>query len=66
MYWSLPEKGCDPSSKEKKDVKGFVRKRRLTDAKVDILQNYFGIALRQNVEHIDKMISACKAFHVAG
>ena len=40
----------------------------MIDAKIDTLQNYFGIALRQNVRDIDKMISACKAsmFHVAG
>ena len=68
MYWSLPEKGWDTSSKEKKDIKGLGGKGRLTDAKIDTLQIYFGIALRQNVGDIDKMIFACKAsmFHVAG
>ena len=40
----------------------------MTDTKIDTLQNYFGIALRQNVEDIDKMISKWKAsmFHVGG
>ena len=60
MYWSLPEKGWDTSSKEKKkDVKGLGGKDRLTDTKIDTLQNYFDIALHQNVGDIDKMISAC-------
>ena len=68
MDLSLPEKGWNTSSKEKKDVKGLGGKGCLTDAKIETLQNYFGIALRQNVADIDKMISTCKAsmFHVAG
>lgn len=54
--------------KKKKDTKGLGGKGRLTDAKIDTLQNYFGIALRQNTGDINKMVSACKAsmFHVAG
>ena len=60
MYWSLPQKGWDTSSK-KKDVKGVDGKGCLTNAKIDTLQNYFDIALCQNVGDIDKMISACKA-----
>ncbi|XP_066932065.1 uncharacterized protein [Clytia hemisphaerica] len=41
---------------------------RLTDAKIDCLQNYFGIALRQNVNNLDEMVKSTKAsmFHVAG
>ena len=35
MYWSLPKKGWDTSSKEKKDIKGLGVKRRLTDAKIE-------------------------------
>ena len=68
MFWSLPEKGWHTNSKEKKDVKGLGGKGRLTNAKIDTLQNYFGNALRQNIGDIDKMISACKAsmFHVTG
>ena len=69
MYWSLPEKGQDTSSKKKKkNAKGLGGKDVLTDAKIDSLQNYFGIALRQNVGDIDKTIFACKGsiFHVAG
>ena len=67
MYWSLPEKGWDTSSKEKKDVKELGGKGRSTDAKICTLQNYFGIYLRQNVGDIDKVISPWKAsmFHVA-
>ena len=40
----------------------------MTDAETDALQNYFSIALGQNVGDIDKMISSCKAsmFDVAG
>ena len=54
--------------KNKKDAKELDGKDVLTDAKIDSLQNYFCIALRQNVGDIDKMISACKGsiFHVAG
>ena len=68
MYWSLPEKGWNTSSKEKKDVKGLGGKDPLTDAKIDTLQNYFGIALHQNIGGFDKMISTCKAsmIHAAG
>ena len=54
--------------KKKKEVKGLGGRGRLTDAKIDVLQNYFGIALRQNCGNLDQMILACKAsmFHVAG
>ena len=40
---------------------------RLTDAKIDTLQNYFGIALRQHVGDLDAMVNGCMAsmFHVA-
>ena len=40
----------------------------MTDAKIDTLQNYFGIALRQNVGDLDQMVTATKAsmYHVAG
>ena len=41
--------------KKKKDLKGLGGRGRLTDVKIDILQNYFVIALRQNVGDIDKM-----------
>ena len=39
--------------KLKKNVKGLGGKGRLTDAKINTLQNYFGIALRQNVEKLN-------------
>ena len=40
---------------------------RLTDAKIDMLQNYFGIALFQHVGNLEMMIKGCTApmFHVA-
>ena len=40
----------------------------MTDVKIDTLQNYLCIAVRQNVGDIDNMTSACKASmsHVAG
>ena len=55
------------SSKEKKDVQGLGGEGRLTDAKINTLQNYFSIALHQNDGDIDRIIFACKAsmFHVA-
>ena len=42
-------------------------KGRLTDAKIDTLQNYFGIALRQNIGNLDDMITGCKGsmYHVS-
>lgn len=49
-------------------MKGLGGRGRPTDAKIDTLQNYFGIALRQNCGDLEKMVSATKAsmFHVAG
>ena len=46
----------------KKDVKVIGGNVRLNDAKIDTLQKYFGIALRQNAGDIGKIISACKAW----
>lgn len=46
----------------KKDVKEIGGNVRLNDAKIDTLQRYFGIALRQNAGDIDKIISTCKAW----
>ena len=45
-----------------KDVKEIGGNVRLNDAKIDTLQKYFGIALRQNAGDIDKIISTCKAW----
>ena len=49
------------------DGKGVSGKGRLTDAKIDLLQNYYGLAVRENLHDIDKMAKAIKAFlyHVA-
>lgn len=54
--------------KLKKNTKGLGGRGKLTDAKIDTLQNYFGIALRNNKGNLNQMIKACKAsmYHVAG
>ena len=56
--------------KENKNLGGKAKSKddqRLTIAKIDILQNYFGIALRQHVGDLDAMVKGCMAsmFHVA-
>ena len=53
--------------KLEKNVKGLGGRGRLTNATVDRLQNYFGVALRQNCHDLKVMQSACRAslFHVA-
>ena len=48
--------------KLKSVMKGLGGRGRLTDAKIDILQNYFGIALRQNVGNLSGMEDACRAW----
>ena len=46
--------------KLKKNVKGLGGKGRLTDAKIDTLQNYNGIAQRQNVGKLNgKRVITC-------
>ena len=49
------------------DGKGLSGKGRLTDGKIDILQNYYGLAVRENLNDIDEMANAIKAslYHVA-
>ena len=51
----------------KKNVKGLGGKGKLTDAVIDKLQNYYGIAIRSNVGDLKGMQSAVLAslFHVA-
>ena len=47
---------------EKKPVKGFARKGRLTDAKIDTLQNYFDIAFhlcKASMFHVDGYHDSC-------
>ena len=49
------------------DGKGLAGKGRLTDSKIDVLQNYYGLAIRQNLDYVTKMaktIEAC-VLHVA-
>jgi hypothetical protein len=54
--------------KLKKSNKGLGGKGRLTDARIDTLQNYFGIALRQNVGNLEDMLKSClgSMYHVSG
>lgn len=54
--------------KLKQTTKGLGGRGKLTDAKIDVLQNYFGIALRQNTGNLDAMKQSCLAsmYHVAG
>jgi hypothetical protein len=49
------------------DGKGLSAKGRLTDGKIDILQNYYGLAVRENLNDIDEMANAIKTslYHVA-
>ena len=49
------------------DGKGLAGKGRLTDAKIDVLQNYYGLAVRENLDDVAKMAKAIKAtlYHVA-
>ena len=53
--------------KLKKRVKGLGGRGRLTNATIDRLQNYFGIAIRQNSESLKEMQAATRVtlFHVA-
>ena len=53
--------------KFKKTIKGLGGKGRLTDATIDKLQNYYGIAIRRNVGNLEGMKSCVSAalFHVA-
>ena len=49
------------------DGKGLGGKGRLTDGKIDVLQNYYGIAVRQNLDDVNAMARVIKAtlYHVA-
>ena len=49
------------------DGKGLGGRERLTDGKIDVLQNYYGLAVRSNLDDVSKMASAIKAvlYHVA-
>ena len=49
------------------DGKGLSGKGRLTDSKIDVLQNYYGLAIRENLHDVQEMAKAVKAclFHVA-
>ena len=49
------------------DGKGLAGKGRLTDSKIDVLQNYYGLAKREILTDVDKMAKAIEAslYHVA-
>ena len=49
------------------DGKGLAGKGRLTDGKIDVLQNYYGLAVRENLNGVDKLAKAIEAslYHVA-
>ena len=49
------------------DGKGLGCKGKLTNGKIDVLQNYYGLAVRENLDDVNKMAKAIKAvvYHVA-
>ena len=49
------------------DGKGLAGKDRLTDSKIDVLQNYYGLAIRENLDDVTKMAKTIEAclLHVA-
>ena len=49
------------------DGKGLGGKGRLTDSKIDVLQNYYGLAVREDLYDVDQMVKNIEAslFHVA-
>ncbi|CAB3993918.1 Hypothetical predicted protein [Paramuricea clavata] len=49
------------------DGKGLGGKGRLTDGKIDVLQNYYGLAVGENLDDVDQMAKSIKAslYHVA-
>ena len=50
-----------------RDGKRLGGKGRLTDGKIDVLQNYYGLAVRENLDDVNKMATAIKGvvYHVA-
>jgi hypothetical protein len=49
------------------DGKGLSGKGRLTNSKIDVLQNYYGLAVRENLDDVGKMAKTIEAslYHVA-
>ena len=49
------------------DGKGLAGRGRLTDGKIDVLQNYYGLSVRENLDDVSKMAKAINAslYHVA-
>ena len=58
----MPKKGLKLD-----DGKGMAGKGRLTDTKINVLQNYYGLAIRENLDDVTKMAKAIDAclLHVA-
>ncbi|GFS27558.1 hypothetical protein ElyMa_005281300 [Elysia marginata] len=48
----------DKKGKKLEDGKGLAAAGRLTDKKIDSLQNYYGFAIRQNAGNLDGMVAA--------
>ncbi|CAB4006037.1 Hypothetical predicted protein [Paramuricea clavata] len=42
------------------DGKGLGGKGRLTDGKIDVLQNYYGVPVRENLDDVDRMAKGFK------
>ena len=53
---------------KKKNTKGLGGNGKLTNTKIDTMQNYFGIALHSNVGNLAAMKSVCMAsmYHICG
>ena len=49
------------------DGKSLAEKGGMTDSKIDVLQNYYGLAVRENLDDVSKMAKAIEAsfYHVA-
>ena len=60
MHWTCTKESGKSAAKVKKhkkgvklsDSKGFGGKGRLSDGKIDILQNYYGLAVRNNLDDV--------------
>ena len=69
MYWECPEANesrlqrLKSSNKGRKlsHGKGISGKGRRTTGKMDVLQNYYGLAVRENLDNVDEMAKAVKA-----
>ena len=67
MHWALTQAGGLSAVKASCKGKGLGGKKKLTNSIIDRLQNYFGIAFRQNVGNLKAMEDDIMAslFHVS-